>query len=299
MSKAPDTLVALGIFSNSDPLQPILLLLGILVIVVLLMLFWHGINVRRQRIQRLHEEVEKLRQALSEFQRAKDLFVHALGHEVRHSQTTLIGFMEFARSQAEAMGATGVVKDLARAYEGHLEMNRLISNLVDLTRLEEKKLTLREEELDLSTLVDDKLPLFARLLENRQVKLKWAQPLWLPLVRGDRDLLGRVIENLLANAVQRTPVNGMIQIAVATAFSGPGVEMMVKDSGEWIPPEEQALLFEKFEQVGGKRLGRRSSIGLGLAFCRVVVQTHRGKMWVQSQQGKGTTFIFQLPMVTG
>lgn len=283
---------------DPDNLQTVILLAIITPSIVLLVSTLKlRANARHQETWKLRDELEARSQELSELQMTKEICVHMLAHELRHPQTVFIGFTELARSRAESIGETQLVKSLVRASEGYHELNRIISNLLDLIRLEEKKMSLKQEELDLSVLVDEKIPLFAGILRNRHIDLKWSHPLWLPLVKADQDLIGRVIENLLANAVERTPVNGVIQIAVATAF-GPGIEVMVKDSGEEIPVGEQVKLFQKFEQVGSWKLGRRSSSGLALVVCQMAVEAHGGTIWIKSRPGGGSTFIFRLPMIS-
>lgn len=283
---------------DSDNFQRVILLaLSTPPIVLLVSTLKHRADSRHQETRKLRDELEARSQELSELQMTKEICVHMLAHELRHPQTVLTGFTELARSRAEKIGETQLVNSLVRASEGYQELSRIIFNLLDLIGLEEKKMSLKQEELDLSVLVEEKIPLFAGILRNRHVDLKWNQPLWLPLVKADQDLIGRVIENLIANAVERTPVNGVIQIAVATAF-GPGIEVMVKDSGEEIPVGEQVKLFQKFEQVGSWKLERRSSSGLALVVCRIAVEAHGGTIWVQSRPGGGSTFIFRLPMIS-
>lgn len=131
------------------------------------------------------------------------------------------------------------------------------------------------------------------LARDKQQTLCNDVPADLPLVSVDVDLLRRVMQNLIGNAIKFTPARGTVTIGaqVDTADSS-WITMSIQDTGTGIPPDLQARLFQKF--VAGRVRGRGS--GLGLAFCRLVVEAHGGRIWVESTPGSGSQFHFTLPL---
>jgi signal transduction histidine kinase len=114
-----------------------------------------------------------------------------------------------------------------------------------------------------------------------------------PLIAGDAEKLRRVLVNLLSNAVKFTRPDG--QIAVSVRHHAEGVLFSVRDSGKGISPENFELIFEKFSQAERRQSGDRASTGLGLTFCKMVVEAHGGRIWVESELEKGSEFLFIIP----
>ena len=112
-------------------------------------------------------------------------------------------------------------------------------------------------------------------------------------VRMDVGKIRRVVDNLVANALRFSPEGGVVQVRVAP--QGHEVWLSVRDSGDGIPPEQQARIFEKFGQAGPGRENDLASVGLGLTFCHLAVTSHGGRIWVESVPGQGSAFTFALP----
>ena len=128
-------------------------------------------------------------------------------------------------------------------------------------------------------------------VEGKQQHLEVDIPPGLPALWGDEDMIRRVLINLVENATKFTPMKGHIRIAVS--FDGDGVQFCVQDSGLGIPPEALELVFEKFRRLSAENSPK--GMGLGLAFCRLAVQAHGGRIWAESEVGKGSRFYFTLP----
>ncbi|MCK5634393.1 MAG: GHKL domain-containing protein, partial [Anaerolineales bacterium] len=114
----------------------------------------------------------------------------------------------------------------------------------------------------------------------------------LPMVHLDVDMVRRVMINLLENAIKFSRGGDSIQVSVQQ--EGDQVQIAVKDSGVGISPRDRERIFEKFTRLGGQE--RPKGLGLGLAFCRLAVEAHEGRIWVESEEGKGSTFTFTLPV---
>ena len=118
----------------------------------------------------------------------------------------------------------------------------------------------------------------------------------LPPVRADYSALIRVIGNLIDNAVKFTPAGGHVVLSAHRVANG--VRFSVADTGYGIPPEQHERIFEKFAQAGIRAEGQRGGVGLGLTFCKLAVEAHNGRIWVESDRGMGATFHFVLPIWT-
>jgi signal transduction histidine kinase len=112
-------------------------------------------------------------------------------------------------------------------------------------------------------------------------------------VLADREIVSRIVENLLANALRFTPADGEVRVGIVVEAEH--MRVFVADTGPGIPPDLRDSIFEKFVQVGGSALPRNRSTGLGLAFCKMAVEAHGGRIGVDSELGKGSNFWFTLP----
>ena len=170
-------------------------------------------------------------------------------------------------------------------------IQRLVNSLLDINRLESgqtvsTQVSVRPHAL-IQKAVDDVLP----SAKGRQQTIETSVSLDLPKVWVDMDMMRRVLINLLENAVKFSEVGAKIEIGAE--LDGRSVKFWVQDHGPGIAPSEHKRIFEKFVRAKGK--GRPGGLGIGLAFCRIAVQTHGGTIWVESEEGQGAKFIFTLP----
>ena len=135
----------------------------------------------------------------------------------------------------------------------------------------------------------------AELARDKEVRLEWDAPDGLPALRGDSEKLRRTFVNLIGNAIKFTPRRGTIRVTIAHRPADREFVFAVQDTGEGIPKEAFGKIFQKFGQVEDRKSGRRNSTGLGLTFCKMVAEAHGGRIWVESELGKGSTFSFTIP----
>jgi PAS domain S-box-containing protein len=173
-------------------------------------------------------------------------------------------------------------------------VQRLVSSLLDTSRMEAGQRLGEPEPNAVADLVQGALEAVAPNAEAREVKLDAAVPKGLPRVMADTEMIRRVLINLLENAIKYSSEGSMI--TVGARRSEGFVEMWVQDHGRGIPKSEQSRVFEKFArvQVGGS--GSTKGLGLGLAYCKLAVEGHGGKIWVESEVGKGSRFAFTIPV---
>ena len=173
-------------------------------------------------------------------------------------------------------------------------IQRLVSSLLDVSRLESGQPVADQTVVDALTLTRSALGDVEPAIKGRKQTLVDALPQELPSIWVDEDMARRVLINLIENSSKYSPSEGTIEVG-AKADDG-WVHFWVKDQGSGIPPSEQDHIFDKFTRIRGK--GKAGGLGIGLAFCRLAVQGHGGRIWVESDTGKGSTFHFTFPAAT-
>ncbi len=230
-------------------------------------------------------EKAKLRSTLEK----RDDLTHMIVHDLRSPLTVVTGYME-ALAETANLNPTEA-KFVAEAQRGANDIRDMITTLLDVGRLEAGEMPLRLQSHDLAQIARKAVDRFSPVLQNRVLSCDVPRDP-VPIV-CDADVIRRVLENLISNAVKFTPLDGTILVNVRR--NAADVTILVSDDGEGIPPDQHKHIFEKFGQTdsGGEH---RHSTGLGLAFCRLAVEAHEGKIGVKSEPGKGSTFWFKLPL---
>lgn len=183
------------------------------------------------------------------------------------------------------------------AQSGCDALHRMISNLLDIARLEDGSLQLILEKLEPDLLIEEALSGMHSFAGIKKIPFKKIFSHLPPTQRfflGDRRILLRVLQNLLVNAIRYSPVGKPVEAGFDVADSD-HFEFFVKDSGPGIPPEFKAAIFNKYFQISARHDSRHYSTGLGLTFCKMAVEAHGGKIFVESDGKKGSCFKFILP----
>lgn len=223
--------------------------------------------------------------------RAREEVLGIVAHDLRNplgvvgSSVQMLTEFDLARPEREKLLASG-----ARAVR---QMNRLIGDLLDVMRLETGHLALELEEVPVATLLDEAIESVRHLAAERDLRLELDRA-GLPLrIRADRGRLAQVFGNLLGNAIKFTPKGGRVDLR--SWRDGSVVDFEVADTGPGVSAEDQTHLFDRFWQAR-KSDGR--GVGLGLPIAKGIVEAHGGRMWVESELGKGSRFRFSLPAVS-
>jgi signal transduction histidine kinase len=170
----------------------------------------------------------------------------------------------------------------------------LVSNFLDLSKIEAGRIDLSRKKVDLNRLIQDNLEQYRILAHNKGISLKNRAYQGLPSVHADPRRLEQVLSNLLSNAIKFTPAGGEIEVG-AVHENATEAKVWVKDNGVGIPTGEIGRLFELYHQTSSGKGSDQKGTGLGLVICKMIVETHGGKIWAESEEGKGTTFFFSLP----
>ena len=220
-----------------------------------------------------------------------------LAHAIRGMLGAVASAVEMARADLEALPGRDAHRFLGIAERNTTELVDLATNLLDCYRLEEGRLRPRLFPVDLASVADDVVDRLSGQAQHRDVRLVvLGDP---DEVIGDVDLLSRVLLNLVSNAVKFSPPGRTITIDLQSSLSAPGgvdgTVVSVRDEGPGIAVEDRARLFERFTPLALPSGRRPVGSGLGLAFCRKVVDLMGGEIWVESEPARGSTFEFVLP----
>jgi len=220
-------------------------------------------------------------------------FVANASHELRTPLATLIGYTETLREQMGEIDPATRAKFLSVVHDEARRMQRVVEDLISLSRIEAEKFTTPTKAIGLELLIDQALEGERRTAEERgSVFIRNLAP-HLPRIAGDAGQILQLLDNLLSNALRYgepgTPV------AVTAVSEGPMVRLSISDQGEGIAPEHIARVTERFYRVDTSRSRSLGGTGLGLSIVKHIVERHRGRLSIDSELGKGTTVHVLLP----
>ncbi|MFL5343653.1 MAG: sensor histidine kinase [Hyalangium sp.] len=248
----------------------------------------------RATIEKMLAEVRTQNEQLLGLQRDKDLLIQFLVHDLRSPLSALS--MTFSWLESElAEGDLTLLQGVRTGLAVTGRMERMISELLDLPRLEEGRLELRPQRIDTASVFEEVRQAFVGATQLRRLSLEVEAPAGL-MLQGDRALLTRVVENLVANALRYTPPGGRVRLEAGTEAGAP--YLAVRNDGPSIAPELRPRLFDKHVQ-GEQERTTRKGYGLGLYFSRLAVEAHGGRIAVEDAPGWGTSFVARLPSAPG
>jgi phosphoserine phosphatase RsbU/P len=249
----------------------------------------------RRRLLKREQEARRQAEAASEearrATRQRDEVLGMVTHDLRSPLTGIVlGATAALRRGALDEETARMVNAIRREAE---RMSRLLQDLLDVATIEAGRFAIRSRACDVAEVIEEATELFQPSAEEGGVVLETEVPAELPGIRVDRDRISQVLGNLLSNAIKFTPREGCV--TVRARLQGAAVRVSVADTGTGIPPDHQEGLFDRFWQPAPDR--KRAGAGLGLAIARGIVEAHGGEIWVESEEGKGSTFHFTVPTV--
>ncbi len=253
---------------------------------------------KRKRAEALlNDAFGELKTAHDDLQRAegmRDSLTQMLVHDLRTPLTTMLLSLDLLRSTIEESPHIDAMQRemIELSLRGSNQLLELVNELLDIAKMEDGELKIEREIVEIAALFDGAQESVASQLQSANVELKREIAPDAVTVQADADLIRRVLVNLLGNAIKFTPQGGTIEIGAANEPNG--WEFWVRDQGPGIAPQHRERIFEKFGQVEMRAQGDRPSTGLGLTFCRLAVEAHGGRIWVESELGEGSIFRFTL-----
>jgi len=256
----------------------------------------------------LFEETARARAAAEEADAAKSAFLSTVSHELRTPLTSVLGFAKIIKKRLEdrifplITTADAKVRQTIDQIGENLKvvvsegerLTKLIDDVLDLAKIEAGKLEWHMDTVAMADVIDRATAATSALFHQKGLTLVRDVPADLPAVVGDADRLLQVVINLISNAVKFTAAGS---VTCRARVQDDGIAVSVIDTGMGIAPTDQPKVFEKFKQVGDTLTDKPKGTGLGLPICREIVEHHGGRIWVESEPGKGSTFTFVLPAI--
>jgi GAF domain-containing protein len=242
---------------------------------------------------RLFREIEDKSRQIEAANRHKSEFLANMSHELRTPLNAIIGFSEVLQERL-----FGELNDKQAEYTSDIltsgqHLLSLINEILDLSKVEAGRMELELSSFDLPLAIDNARTFVRERAVKHGITLDVDVDDRLGDCLGDERKIKQILLNLLSNAVKFTPEGGRISITANKTENG--AEISVSDTGIGIPPAERPTIFEEFRQVGGDYAHKKEGTGLGLTLAKKFVELHGGKIWVNSEVGKGSTFTFTLP----
>ncbi len=223
-------------------------------------------------------------------ERMKEEFLHSIVHDLRSPLSAISAFIE-------TMQKSAAVSEKERMYmryaaQATARLRDLVSDILQMAKLESGTMELKKSIVDVQGILDSMRDLYTIQAEPRKIALDFVRGSAPHALSCDSGLVERVVMNLIGNAMKFTPEGGKITVEIGTRDGE--MEFSVQDTGPGIPKMALKSVFEKFKQLEGGQM--RQGYGLGLAICKKVVELHGGRIWVESEEGRGSRFIFRLPL---
>jgi signal transduction histidine kinase/DNA-binding response OmpR family regulator len=267
---------------------------------------YRQLNEQEHEIRRLFDEAERARAAAEEADAAKSAFLSTVSHELRTPLTSVLGFAKIIKKRLEERIFPLVPADDRKVQQTMQQVHenlqvvvsegerltKLIDDVLDLAKIEAGKLEWHMGPITLQEVIDQATAATSALFDAKGLALVKQIAPDLPVVSGDRDRLVQVVINLISNAVKFTDAGS---VTCRAERRGGEVVVSVSDTGLGIAPSDQPKVFERFKQVGDTLTDKPKGTGLGLPICREIVEHHGGRIWVESEPGRGSTFAFSLP----
>jgi PAS domain S-box-containing protein len=235
---------------------------------------------------------------ITERKRAEELqadFAAMIAHDLRSPLTSVISTAAMLED-----GLFGPVNDEQKNWLGKIgagvhNLVELVNDFLDLSKLEAGHIDLSKEQFDLKQLIENSLDNYIPLAQEKKILLRSSVDPGLPPIKADPRRLDQVLANLISNAIKFTQDGGEIEVG-ASHQNGKEALVWIKDTGVGIPAEEIGLIFEKYRQTTSGKTSNSKGTGLGLVISKMIVEAHGGRIWAESDAGKGTAFFFAIPV---
>ena len=255
----------------------------------------HELAQSKLEVEASKNDLEKAYVQLKELDQFKTDFFANVNHELRTPLTLILLPVEMALNKDYGELSPALEKNLMMVKTNGFRLLNLINGLLDLAKTDAGKMELFKNKYDLSLITQGIVSSLALMADKKNIKLTFLAKSPLPEFYFDREKIERVLINLISNALKFTDPDGVVEVSLAQKEGK--IEIRVKDTGIGIPEKFREKVFERFTQVDSSSARKHQGTGLGLALCKEFVELHEGKIWVESEEGRGSTFVCLLPVV--
>ncbi|WP_024333979.1 hybrid sensor histidine kinase/response regulator [Desulfotignum balticum] len=252
------------------------------------------LRIRQQQVQ-IETQKQQLQESfgrLRELETLRDNLVHMVAHDMRSPLLAVTGYARMILSDLEGAGHDRPAQDAQTILDLCSTLQKMISTLLDISRLEACQMPLNIQPGDAGELISRVVTALGVLADD-DAAVVWHPPEEKMTALFDEEITRRILENLLVNAFNFAGKEARVRISAVSAETA--IKIMVTDNGPGIAPEHQGHVFEKFSQAPAGQDDAGHSTGLGLAFCKLAMEAQGGEIGVKSEVGKGSTFWFTLP----
>jgi signal transduction histidine kinase len=254
----------------------------------------HRLEQKSRELEAATAELREANERLKELDRLKDEFVSTVSHELRTPLTSIRAFSEILREDA-TVDAAQRRKFLDIITKESERLTRLISQVLDVSKLESGRVEWQGARVDMREVISDTVTAMDQQFREKGIRVQVLMPREVKPITGDVDRIIQVMLNLLSNAAKFCrPGAGIIEIALRER--GGELRVDVSDNGRGISEEDQKVIFDRFRQAGDTLTDKPKGTGLGLHICRQIIEHHGGRLWVRSRPGEGACFSFTLPI---
>jgi len=244
----------------------------------------------KELLERKVKQLESANKQLVELDELKTSLTSFIVHDLKGPITTIMANLDMLNYEPLTPQQFEYVN---LAAEDVYKMQNMVMNILDVLKLEEGKIRIYREETDIYTLSKREITSLKNVLSRRNIELAVEGNSHICYI--DENLIGRVITNLLRNAIEHSPDRGKISLTIQYHENKKETVISIADRGKGVPDEMKDRIFDKFFQMEGETKQRKTSTGLGLTFCKLVVNAHGGNIWVEDSGDGGAKFIFTLP----
>jgi signal transduction histidine kinase len=240
------------------------------------------------------KDLEQANQDLVRLDRTKTNFFSVINHEMRTPLTAIYGYTELLLAGTEQL-STRQEHMLRHIRDSSQRLMDLVSNILDVSRIEDGKLSILPGVMPVSPAIETALAVVRPMAESKNLSIQVDIAPATPPVWGDSKRVNQILVNLLSNAVKFTPDSGAVTISAHQNARPDMVEISVSDTGPGIPAAYLERIFDRFSRIERPEIQDTTGTGLGLSIAKGLVEAHGGEIWVESQEGQGARFTFTLP----
>jgi signal transduction histidine kinase/Skp family chaperone for outer membrane proteins len=254
---------------------------------------WSAHQEMEKRVEERTRELSLALEEVNTISKRKSDFVSSVSHELRTPLTSIKGYAAILLAGKLGTVPPEAQKRLEKINKHSDELVQFVNDLLDIARLESGTVTMKLIPFEIKTLADEVADMLSVLMKDKSIEFSCSVAEGLPETLGDKDQIKRVFINLINNAIKYSP-QGKITVSVKQAADT--IQVDVSDTGCGIPENAAARIFEEFYRVDSEMNQEIKGTGLGLSLVKNIIEAHKGKIWVKSKVGEGSTFSFTLPV---
>lgn len=241
------------------------------------------------------DELEEKNKKLKELEQIKEKLTRMIIHDLKSPLTGIMAYSEFFNKDKE-IDKNELIRIFRSIYSSSQDILNMVMNLLDIGRLEEKKLEVNFTAIDAGDSINKVLNNMEMKLYKKNIKVIKIIPESLPVIRADKNLFYRIITNLMDNAIKYSPNNSKVAIEIKYKRQDNNITFCFIDEGKGIPAKYREKIFEAFFTIDVDDSVITTSTGIGLSFCKLAIEAHGGKIWVEDNIPRGSEFFFTLPL---